>query len=94
MLETILPHVGLFVLGLFGLAAHFLKKSLKNEFEGVAFKEYMVVNWRQSVLAGIGYIVLFAALVASNTLNVASVIGAGYLADSAFNKFSVDSDSD
>ena len=86
-----LEYTGTFLLGVLGLCAHFIKKSMKQEYKDITFKEYMFNNWRWSALSAIGFIMGYAGLIASGTLNVVSAFTVGYLSDSVLNKYDQDS---
>lgn len=83
---SILIHVGYYLAALLGMFSHFLKKNIKGE-SRTEVRNYFRDNYRSTLLALIATTVGFAMIIMSDTVNVVSAFGVGYLFDSTFNKW-------
>lgn len=82
----LLPAVFYFLAALFGMLAHFLKKKIKKE-SATEIVNYFRDNVRSTLLAFMATVVGFIILVQTGQVSFASAFLAGYMCDSAFNKW-------
>jgi len=82
---TILQFVGLFLLMLAGVLGHFSKRKFKGQTSHDIIS-YFKTNLVDTIAAVTGSIIAFVVLAWLHKLDPMTAIGAGYIADSIFNK--------